>query len=360
MENFPMHGKLWLKHALLPAMMLCLPIAAHAGSRPDAWITMKAKTALYLAGDIKGTAINVDTINGLVTLHGTVKDDQEKARAAEEVRKIEGVSDVRNLLHVAAPAKGAMMMKHPDDHIKSDVQARLKADKSLDDSSITVKSVDDGVVLLTGRASSLDDSQRALRCAAGTPGVVRVSSEIDAPDTLPDEDFGMDPRPGSGAGKRNLGGVTSDMWITSATKMKLAADSRTPATDINVDSRDGIVTLFGMVPTRESKSAASTIARGVSGVKRVDNQIEVVAVAGQEMVQARDEEIQQNVRTALNEHGDQDNARISVEVKNGVVRLTGTVASWQKNLSAVYVARSVAGVRSVLNDLRVETRNAAK
>src|SRR6185503_956461 len=91
-----MNAKLLLKYALVPAMMLSLPIMAHAGSRPDAWITMKAKTALYLAGDIKGTAINVDTINGLVTLHGTVKDKQEKARAAEEVRKIEGVSDVRN------------------------------------------------------------------------------------------------------------------------------------------------------------------------------------------------------------------------------------------------------------------------
>ena len=355
-----MHMKLLFTYTLLPAMMLSLPIMAHAGSHPDAWITMKAKTALYLADDIKGTAINVDTINGLVTLHGTVKDKQEKARAAEEVRKIEGVSDVRNLLQVAPPAKGATTMKHPDDSIKGDIQARLKADKSLDDSSITVKSVDKGVVLLAGKASSLDDNQRALRCAAGAPGVVRVSSDIDVPDTLPDEDFGMEPAPSAVAGTRNVGGVTSDMWITSVTKMKLAADSRTPATSINVDSRDGIVTLFGIVSSRESKSAATEITRGVSGVKHVDNQIEVVAPAGQEMVQARDEEIQQSVKTALNEHGDQENARIGVEVKNGVVRLTGTVASWQKNLSAVYVARSVAGVRSVLNELRVETQSAAK
>ncbi len=59
--------------------------------------------------------------------------------------------------------------------------------------------------------------------------------------------------------------------------MKLAVDSRTPATEINVDSRDGIVTLFGMVPTEDSKTAAGEIAHGVSGVKSVDNQIEVVS-----------------------------------------------------------------------------------
>ena len=45
---------------------------------------------------------------------------------------------------------------------------------------------------------------------------------------------------------------------------------------------------------------------------------------------------------------------------NGVVRLTGTVPTWQRNLSAVYAARSVTGVRSVRNELKVETRIAAK
>ncbi len=71
------------------------------------------------------------------------------------------------------------------------------------------------------------------------------------------------------------------------------------------------------------------------------------------MVQARDEEIQEGVKKALTDRGEQENADIDVEVKNGVVRLTGTVPSWQRNLSAVYVARSVTGVRSILNELKV-------
>lgn len=348
-----------LKSVLLAAAVLSLPIAAYASSRSDAWITMKAKTALYLAEDVKGTVINVDTINGRVTLHGTVKDEKERARAAEEVNKIEGVSGVRNLLHVDPHAKHAAIVKRADDVIKSDVEKRLKSDRALDDSSISVKSVNGGVVVLTGRAASLDDHQSALYYAASQPGVVRVASEVDVSDTLRDEEFRTEETTKTETGKRNIGGVTSDLWITSATKMKLAADSRTPATEINVDSRDGVVTLFGMVPTQESKSAAAEIARGVAGVKRVDNQIEVVSSARQEMVQARDEEIQEGVKKALKDAGDQENASIGVEVKNGVVRLTGTVPTWQRNLSAVYVARSVTGVRSVRNDLKVETGTAA-
>jgi hyperosmotically inducible protein len=350
-----MHTKRWLKYPLLAAVVLALPIAANAHSRSDAWITMKAKTALYLADDVKGTAINVDSINGRVTLHGTVRDEKEKARAAEEVKTIEGVSDVRNLLQVDSHAKSATMIKRSDDRIRRDVEKRLKADPSLDDSSISVKSVNKGVVLLSGRAASLDDSQRALYYAASQPGVFRVASEIDVSDTLSDEDFRTDV-----AMQRTAGAIMSDLWITSATKMKLAMDSRTPATEINVDSRNGVVTLFGMVPSRESKSAAAEIARDVSGVKRVENQIEVVSSATHDMVQARDEEIQEGVKKALNDRGDQENADIGVEVKNGVVRLTGTVPTWQTNLSAVYVARSVTGVRSVRNELTVEAPNVAQ
>ena len=355
-----MHKVLWLKHALFAAIILSLPIALHAGSPSDAWITMKAKTALYLAKDVTGTAINVDTINGHVTLHGTVRDGKEKARAVEVVNAIEGVSDVRDLLHVASHTQNATKMKRSDDLIKSDVQKRLKRARSLDASSISLKSVNEGVVLLTGRAASFDDNQRALHYVAGQPGVVRVASEIDVPDTLPDEDFRAEEATRSDPGSRYIGGVTSDLWITSATKMKLAADSRTPATEINVDSHDGAVTLFGMVPSQEAKSAAAAIARGVSGVKRVENRLEVAASANHDLVQARDEEIQQGVEKSLNDRGEQDNADIDVEVKNGVVRPTGTVSTWQSNLSVVYLARSVTGVRSVLSELRVETRNAAR
>jgi hyperosmotically inducible periplasmic protein len=349
-----MHKTLWLKPALLTAVMISATISAYAMSRPDAWITMKAKTALYAAEDVSGTAVDVDTINGRVTLHGKVRTEEEKTRAAEIVKGIEGVTDVRNLLQVV-PAGKEKQVERADDAIQKDLEQKLKMDKSLEDSSISVKSVNKGVVLLGGKAASMDDYERALHRAASRPGVVRVTSEVEVPDALPDECYRTDEK-----SKRTAGDVVSDMWITSATKLKLAADSRTPATEINVDSHDGVVTLFGMVPTQQSKTAAAEIARSVAGVKNVRNEIEVVPASKQEKVQARDDEIQKSVEQALKDRGDQENASISVEVKNGVVRLTGTVPTWEKNLSAVYAARSVAGVRSVRSELKVEGSDVAR
>jgi osmotically-inducible protein OsmY len=44
-------------------------------------------------------------------------------------------------------------------------------------------------------------------------------------------------------------------------------------------------------------------------------------------------------------------------VKNGVVRLKGTVPSGSRRLDAAVLARSVKGVRAVKDDLRLATAN---
>jgi osmotically-inducible protein OsmY len=72
-----------------------------------------------------------------------------------------------------------------------------------------------------------------------------VASEIKSPDKLADNEIYAD-KPETTA---KAGNPMSDMWITSAVKMRLMADERTPALDVNVDTTDGAVTLFGMVPS---------------------------------------------------------------------------------------------------------------
>jgi osmotically-inducible protein OsmY len=167
-----------------------------------------------------------------------------------------------------------------DDALTARIEKALQADPSLQDSRISVQSVNKGVVLLTGTAKTLSAHLRAVEVVAGTPGVQRVASEVQSPDTLADAEIWREPtrQPSTSKGS-GVGEVASDMWITSATKMRLLADPRTPALDINVDTRGGIVTLFGIVPTQEAKAAAADDARKVSGVTRVVNELQVVPSA---------------------------------------------------------------------------------
>lgn len=154
-------------------------VAARAQSPADLWITMQARSALRAAYGARVSAVGVDTRNGWVTLYGTVSRQKDKAKAAEDVRRIPGVVGVRNIVQVV-PSYGRQRMQLSDDAVMADVRRALREDPSLDDSRIRVTSVSNGVVLLSGDAASLSDNVRALRSTADRPGVRQVYSEIEA------------------------------------------------------------------------------------------------------------------------------------------------------------------------------------
>ena len=341
----------WMKYGVL-AVVLGAALAAPAGAAtPDAWITTKTKLSLLTTEGVSGTAIHVDTILGKVTLHGKVRTAEEKAKAESIAKKIDGVLEVRNLLQIVTPQR-EKAVQLSDDALKLRVEKELQGDSSLKESSISVKSVNKGVVLLSGTAKTLSAHLRAVEDVAWVPGVERVASEIKSPDTLADAEIWREPTAKRSSKESGIWEAASDIWITSATKMRLLADSRTPALDINVETRAGVVTLFGIVPSQDAKTAAEADARKVSGVKRVVNELQVVASAKQAAVKVRDEDIESEVKKAFEKADFKD---ISVEVKNGVVRLKGTVPTGARRLEAAVLARWIPGVRAVKDDLRLAT-----
>jgi osmotically-inducible protein OsmY len=70
----------------------------------DTKITGKVKYALHEGKVTKGGDIDVDTVNGIVTLHGTVRSASASAKATRIARKTEGVKGVTNNLTMASAA----------------------------------------------------------------------------------------------------------------------------------------------------------------------------------------------------------------------------------------------------------------
>ena len=68
----------------------------------DAWVTAKAKIALFGDDRVKGRRISVETKDGTVILRGKVDSEQAKMTAAETVNGVEHVKGVRNELQVVA------------------------------------------------------------------------------------------------------------------------------------------------------------------------------------------------------------------------------------------------------------------
>jgi hyperosmotically inducible protein len=340
---------MWIRYSVM-AVVLGAALAAPAGAAtPDAWITTKIKLALLTTEGVSGTAIKVDTVAGRVTLYGKVHSAEEKAKAETIAGKVEGVQGVRNLLQVVAP-QHEKAMQVSDDALKQRVKQALQGDPSLKSSNIDVESVNQGVVLLGGTAKTLSAHLRAVQIAAAVPGVRRVASEIQSPDTLADAEIWRAPTPPPPKAGYGVWDTASDIWITSAVRMSLLADINVPGLEIDLDSWDGVVTLFGIVSSQDAKGAAEADALKVSGVKRVVNELQVVPSAKQAAVNASDGELQHEVRKALDEHEFRD---VGLEVRNGVARLTGTVPTGARNLEAAVVARSVPGIRAVQDDLRL-------
>jgi osmotically-inducible protein OsmY len=231
------------------------------------------------------------------------------------------------------------------------VKAALKADRALADSSIAVQSVNAGVVLLSGKARTLSDAYRAVAVTVSVPGVRRVASEIQSPDTLGDDELWRDGAYDAAAYEKS---AASDTWITTAAKVRLIANSETPGFDINVDTRNGIVTLFGVVASPNVKQTAEAEVRKVGGVKNVVNDLQVVAEARQDRVEHQDAQITTAIQSRFDANSGLEDSTIDVAVSNGVARLTGSVKSRGDQVTALTVARSTVGVVRIIDELRLE------
>ncbi|HEX9663305.1 MAG TPA: BON domain-containing protein [Candidatus Binatia bacterium] len=74
---------------------------------------------------------------------------------------------------------------------------------------------------------------------------------------------------------RTAGQNIDDSNTTAAVKAQLARDKVSSLMRIDVDTNGGVVALNGTVESAEQRARAEQIARGVGGVKRVINNLQV-------------------------------------------------------------------------------------
>jgi osmotically-inducible protein OsmY len=119
---------------------------------------------------------------------------------------------------------------------------------------------------------------------------------------------------------------------------------------INVQSRDGAVTLRGTVSEESHKSLARETVADLPGVKSVDSWLEV---KGESPAKNSDAWLTTKVKTTLLFHRSVSAGTTEVYVKDGIVTLRGDASSQaQKELTTEY-AKDVEGVKDVNNEMSV-------
>jgi hyperosmotically inducible protein len=150
----------------------------------------------------------------------------------------------------------------------------------------------------------------------------------------------------------------SDPGVTTAVKTKLAADDTVKAYKIDVDTKDGVVTLVGTVETPAAKERAVELATNTTGVNSVVDQLTIVPPAapttGVEIVApVTDAGVTTLVKTKFLADTSIAGLKIDVDTKDNVVTLTGIVPTEADKTHAVEVAQQTEGVKSVVDKLKV-------
>jgi len=120
--------------------------------------------------------------------------------------------------------------------------------------------------------------------------------------------------------------------------------------DIKIQSRDGAVTLTGIVSENFHKSLAQETVAGLPGVTSVDNRLEVKGAAP---TANSDAWLRDKVKVALLFHSSVRARTTEVEVNDGIATLRGEAFNQsQKELTTEY-AREVEGIKDVKNEMTV-------
>ena len=196
----------------------------------------------------------------------------------------------------------AALMAYPAPMRAAVPQTTASADHNLDEriekrlSASTLKkynvkvSVTNGIATLTGTVPTEADRQKATQLAT-MPGISRVDNQLIVDLNATSGTSGVKSTVKEGAGKTKdgaekavdktkeglskTGEVITDSWITTRVHSKFVGEDLLKDSDINVDTKDHVVTLKGTVMSAAGRARAVEQAKEVEGVKRVIDQLTI-------------------------------------------------------------------------------------
>ncbi|HSC29241.1 MAG TPA: BON domain-containing protein [Vicinamibacterales bacterium] len=258
-----------------------------SGRLNASWITTKIQAQYFVNRDINPFDIDVTTTSdGVVTLSGRVDSQADRDDAVRIARMTDGVARVEDQLRVAGEmvatsgtreGERADAFAPPDAWLTAKIQSKYFLDDEVRGRRINVDTAD-GVVTLRGAVESESEKRQALALARSTDGVVSVRDEllVSPPTAEPGPDV-VDRIRDTGA---RVGEQLTDAWITTKIQSKYFLDESVKSASVNVDTRDGVVTLTGQVGSPPARQAAESIAKETTGVTRVVNKLTVAGGVG--------------------------------------------------------------------------------
>jgi osmotically-inducible protein OsmY len=222
----------------------------------------------------------------------------------------------------------ATALVRSDARTQLEVIRELKWDGRVEETDIGVE-VDNGVVTLTGTVSSYAKAFAAQEAAHRVDGVLDVANEIQV--RLPGH-----PR-------------QTNTELARAVREALKADVKVPDAGITSTVSRGWVTLQGTVEFSDQRHEAERAIRRLPGVGGVTNDIAVTTA------ELDPDLLRGAIERVLDDTPGDEAGSIKVTIDEGAVTLTGIVLSAREKQAVVEAATGAQGVRSVRDQLRIES-----
>jgi hyperosmotically inducible protein len=180
-------------------------------------------------------------------------------------------------------------------------------------------------------------------------------------------------------------GAIKDGWLVMKVHSEFLNEDVLDGSNIDVDVKNGVVTLQGTVPTAAARARALELARKNDGVKSVVDELKIAPASGASMEDKIDragarteragEKAVDKTASATRKTGRAvndgwikskiyaqymadwntvlDDSDIDVDVDRGMVTLNGTVKSMEAKTKAASIAKATDGVKSVRDNLKV-------
>lgn len=361
------------------------PIAADAVVVDDDQLATYVQSRFFADNGIRASEIDVAAENGVVTLRGTVANEEARQHAMNVAKEVEGVRSVNDQLRVEAPAADAATAANTREEraapaertpgwITTKIQSQYFLNPEIKPWNVDVSTSQDGVVTLRGEVDEAKDREEAERIARETDGVSRVVNRLRVRGETPTAEK-RDDQARPGAAQTDADADQPDAWVTAKIQAKYFLDTDVKGLDINVDTRDGVVTLTGEVESEAERRQAVALARNTEGVKSVTDQLRLETETAEKTAAGAaaeaKKETKQTTTSAMSKvddawittkiqskfflDADVKGRDINVDTKNGVVTLNGTVESDAEKQAAATIAQETDGVTRVNNQLKVDT-----
>ncbi|HEV7821619.1 MAG TPA: BON domain-containing protein [Burkholderiales bacterium] len=151
-----------------------------------------------------------------------------------------------------------------------------------------------------------------------------------------------------------IGTGIDDSVVSARVKAALLADPTVKSYGFKVDTHRGEVQLSGFVADQAHVERAVEIARGVEGVRTVENRVSVKSADTTVGNKVDDGIVTTRVKAALLADASVKSLDIAVVTRKNEVQLSGFVDSQIQMDHAVEVAHAIEGVRTVSNQLSIK------